>query len=72
LLKALSVEQKEEIKRLSLNYTPQAAALLGAMLEMLNPEEDTSEILNAFNPQTFYKLSISDKVLSNQKKWNKK
>jgi hypothetical protein len=70
LLNALNVEQKEEIKRLSLNYTPQAAALLGAMLEMLNSKEDTKEIFYALNPQTFYKLSISDKVLSNQKKWN--
>jgi hypothetical protein len=70
LLKALSEEQKEEIKRLSLNYTPQATALLGAMLETLNPEEDTIEIFNALNPQTFYKLSISDKILFNQKKWN--
>jgi hypothetical protein len=70
LLKALSVEQKEEIKRLSLNYTPQATALLGAMLETLNSKEDTNEIFDSLNPQTFYKLSISDKVLSNQKKWN--
>ncbi|MDR1881252.1 MAG: hypothetical protein LBR26_00520, partial [Prevotella sp.] len=70
LLKALSTEQKEEIKCLSLNYTPQATALLGAMLETLNPKEDTSEIFNALNPQTFYKLSISDKILFNKKKWN--
>jgi hypothetical protein len=64
------VEQREEIKRLSLNYTPLATALLGAMLETLNPEEDTSEMFNALNPQSFYKLRISDTVLSNQKKWN--
>jgi hypothetical protein len=70
LLKELNVEQREEIKRLSLNYTPLATALLGAMLETLNPEEDTNEMFNALNPQSFYKLSISDTVLSNQKKWN--
>lgn len=67
LLKKLSTEQKEAIKRLSLNYTPQATALLGAMLETLNPKKDTSEIFNTLNPQTFYKLSISDKILFNQK-----
>ncbi|GHT30721.1 hypothetical protein AGMMS49574_11050 [Bacteroidia bacterium] len=44
-------------------------ALLGAMLETLHPEEDTSAMWNALNPQTFYKLSVSDKILSNQKKW---
>jgi hypothetical protein len=70
LLKALNTEQKEEIKRLSLNYTPQAIALLGAMLETLNSKEDTSEIFNTLNPQTFYKFNISDKILFNQKKWN--
>lgn len=70
LLTALSADQKNEIKRLSLNYTPQATALLGAMLETLNPKEDTDEIFNALNPQTYYKLSISTNILFNQKKWN--
>jgi hypothetical protein len=70
LLKELDKKQREEIKELSLKYTPQATALLGAMLETLNPKEDTSAIFNLLNPQTFYKLSISDKILFNQKKWN--
>ncbi|KAA6351905.1 hypothetical protein EZS27_000702 [termite gut metagenome] len=70
LLKELDAKQREEIKELSLNYTPQATALLGAMLETLNPNEDTSTLLDVLNPQTFYKLSISDKILFNQKKWN--
>jgi len=70
LLKELKEQQKEEIKKLSLKYTPQATALLGAMLETLNPKEDTVEMLNALNPQTFYKLGISDKILFNQIKWN--
>jgi hypothetical protein len=70
LLKELDEKQKEEIKKLSFKYTPQATALLGAMLETLNPNEDTAEMLNALNPQTFYSLGISDKILLNQKKWN--
>jgi len=70
LLKELNEKQREGIKKLSLKYTPQATALLGAMLETLNPKEDTTEMLNALNPQTFYKLGISDKILFNQKKWN--
>lgn len=70
LLKELNEEQREEIKKLSLKYMPQAIALLGAMLETLNPKEDTTAMLNSLNPQTFYKLGISDKVLSNQEKWN--
>jgi hypothetical protein len=70
LLKELDKKQREEIKVLSLKYTPQATALLGAMLETLNPNEDTSLMLNELNPQSFYKLGISDKILFNQSKWN--
>ncbi|GHT07471.1 hypothetical protein FACS189426_00930 [Bacteroidia bacterium] len=69
-LKALATKQREELKELSLNYTPQVIALLGAMLETLNPEEDTSAMWDALNPQTSYKLSVSDKILFNQKRWN--
>ncbi|MDR1182306.1 MAG: hypothetical protein LBL13_10065 [Bacteroidales bacterium] len=70
LLKILDNKQKSEIKSLAINYTPQTIALLGAMLETLNPQEDTTTLLNALNPQTTYKLGISDKILLNQKKWN--
>ncbi|KAA6322169.1 hypothetical protein EZS27_028256 [termite gut metagenome] len=70
LLKGLDTKQREDIKKLSLNYTPQVIALLGAILETLYPNEDTSALLDALNPQTFYKLSISDTILFNQKKWN--
>ena len=70
LLSELDKKQREEIKQLSLNYTPQATALLGAMLETLNPKEDTNEMYNKLNPQTFYKLGVSDTILFNQKKWN--
>jgi hypothetical protein len=70
LLKGLEKKRREEIKKLSLKYTPQATALLGAMLETLNPKENTIEMLNTLNPQTFYKLGISENILFNQKKWN--
>ena len=70
LLKKLDKQQRETIKKLSLKYTPQATALLGAMLETLNPKENTTEMYHKINPQTFYKLGISDDILINQKKWN--
>jgi hypothetical protein len=70
LLKKLTKEQTEKIKKLSQKYTPQATALLGAMLETLNPNEKTEEIYNILNPQSFYKLGISENILFNQKKWN--
>lgn len=70
LLRILDDKQKSEIKSLAINYTPQTIALLGAMLETLNPQENTTILLNSLNPQTTYKLGISNKILSNQKKWN--
>lgn len=70
LLKNLDRKQKNVVKLLAENYTPQAVALLGAMFETINPEENTTILLNRLNPQTSYKLSISHEVLLNQQKWN--
>ena len=70
LLQNLDDRQKSEIKLLAIKYPPQTIALLGAMLETLNSQEDTTMLLNELNPQTTYKLGISDSVLLNQKKWN--
>jgi len=70
LLSELSENQKNKIKKLALQYTPQAIALLGAMLETLNPNEDVEILKNTLNFQTFYKLSIPQGILPTQKKWN--
>ncbi|MDR0682010.1 MAG: DUF6088 family protein, partial [Dysgonamonadaceae bacterium] len=72
LLAQLDDSQRKKIKRLALKYTPQTIALLGAMLETLNPDEDTAALFKLLNPMTSYKLGISNAVLSNQKKWNLK
>lgn len=70
LLSELDEVQKNKVKKLALKYTPQAIALLGAMLEMLNPYEDVEVLRKALNFQTFYKLSIPQNILPTQKKWN--
>ena len=70
LLSKLSEIQRNKIKKLSLKYTPQTIALLGAMLELLNPKEDVLILQTSLNYQTFYNLSIPQEVLPNQKKWN--
>jgi hypothetical protein len=54
----------------ALKYTPQTIALLGAMLEILNPQEDTKALFKMLNPMTSYKLGIPNTVLFNQKNWN--
>jgi hypothetical protein len=70
LLSKLSDNQKSKIKKLALKYTPQAIALLGAMLETLNPNENVEMLKKTLNFQTFYKLSIPQDILPTQKKWN--
>jgi len=70
LLSELNDIQRNRIKKLALKYTPQAIALLGAMLEMLNPNEDMEMLRKSLNFQTFYNLSIPEDVLPTQKKWN--
>jgi predicted phosphatase len=70
LLSELNKNQKNKIKKLALKYTPQAIALLGAMLETLNPNEDVEMLRKSLNFQTFYSLSIPQEVLTKQKKWN--
>lgn len=70
LLSNLSEIQRNKIKKLALKYTPQAIALLGAMLEELNPNEDIEMLQTSLNYQTFYNLSIPQEILPNQKKWN--
>ncbi|GHS85828.1 hypothetical protein FACS1894201_06000 [Bacteroidia bacterium] len=70
LIKKLDEQEISKIKKLALKYTPQAIALLGAILEAINPQEDTAMLFKKLNPITVYKLGISDTILPTQKKWN--
>ena len=70
LIGKLDAQEISRIKKLALKYTPQAIALLGAILETIKPQEDTSLLFKKLNPITVYKLGISDKILPTQKKWN--
>ena len=70
LIGKLDGQEIARIKKLALKYTPQAIALLGAILETINPQEDTTMLFKKLNPITAYKLGISDKILPTQKRWN--
>ena len=70
LIGKLDEQEISKIKKLALKYTPQAIALLGAILETIKSQEDTSLLFKKLNPITVYKLGISDKILPTQKKWN--
>jgi hypothetical protein len=69
LFKQLSLTQINTAKRLVLKYTPSTIALLGAILETNNENEDTTTLYKALNLQSSYKLDISNGILLNSKKW---
>jgi hypothetical protein len=70
LFKQLTLEQLNQAKRLALKYNPASIALLGAILDTLNGNKDTTVLFKALNHQSSYKLNVSAKILPNQKKWH--
>lgn len=70
LISELDEQEVLRIKKLVLKYTSQAIALLGAILETINPQENVCALSNKLNPITVYKLGISDEILPTQRKWN--
>ena len=54
---------------LSLKYSPQTRALVGALLEPRLNEAQTTKLRNSLNPMTVYKLGISDVVMPNRNNW---
>lgn len=70
LIKGLNEQEINRIKKLALKYTPQVIAFLGAILETINPQEDTVALFKKLNPITTYKLGISEEILPTRKKWN--
>ena len=55
LFKQLTQEQVNMAKRLAIKYPPSTIALLGAILETNNENEDTSTLYKALNHQSSYK-----------------
>ena len=70
LFKQLSDNQISMAKKLALKYNPSTIALLGAILETINQDEDTSLLYKSLNHQSSYKLNISEEILPTQKKWH--
>ena len=69
LFKALSPTQIATVKKLALKYNPATIALLGAIIETINADEDTTALFNTLNPMTTYKMGISADILPTQRKW---
>ncbi len=70
LLKELSNKEQEQLKKLALKYPPSTRALLGALLEQLNENQNLESLKKSLNPITTYKFSISETIVATAKNWN--
>lgn len=70
LIADLSTKNMTTLIRLALKYPPATRALLGAMLEQINPGISTRLLFESLNPITKYSFSGASKVLSTTEKWN--
>ena len=69
IFKGLNEQHISKVKKLAVKYSPQTIALLGAILEIINQNENTELLHRQLNPMTTFKFSISKTILSNQKRW---
>jgi len=70
LIADLSTKNMTTLIRLALKYPPATRALLGAMLEQIDPGISTRLLFESLNPITKYSFSGASKVLSTTEKWN--
>jgi hypothetical protein len=70
ILENLSDKGKSTLVRLALKYPPATKAIVGALLDELQPNSLTEQLHKTINPITKYKLAGVGKVLSTTEKWN--
>lgn len=70
LVEKLNNKQLNLIQKLAIKYNPATRALLGAIIEQIDIDTNTTILYNSLNPITIYKLSISNDILSTAKNWN--
>ena len=70
LLAELTAEEQEQIKKLALKYPPATRALLGALFQQIDSNQNTEMLQKSLNPITTYNLSVSETILPTAKNWN--
>ena len=61
---------KHKIQKNALKYPPRVRALLGAILQQMNPNLDLSKLKSSLNPISIYKLGIDNSILKAAEFWN--
>lgn len=70
IIKIMTAKDQSLLIKLALKYPPAARALLGAILENVQTEQQTEVLYKSLNPITVYKLSVPENVLPNAENWN--
>ncbi len=66
----MDFKNKTLLLKYGLKYPPRVRALLGAILQQINPKSDLSKLKSSLNPITVYKLEIDDYILKTAEFWN--
>lgn len=69
-IKTLPESDISRIIKYALQYPPRTQALLGALLDKVNPNSDLSKLRQSLNPLTTYRLGINKQLLSTAPNWN--
>lgn len=73
LLNIIKELKEEDIKRLikySLEYPPRTRALLGALLEEIEINDNLKDLQNSLNPLSEYSFGITKELLKTSENWN--
>lgn len=69
IIALLSDEEKKELSKLTLDFTPRTRALVGAILEELDCKKYTDVIKQSLNTTTTFRLGIKEGVLKYGRDW---
>lgn len=69
IIKEFSPDNLNKLKKLVLKYNASTRALTGAIIDMLETDNDTQTIFETLNPATTYSFSISEQILPTKVKW---
>ncbi len=66
----LNNEERKELIKIALAYPPRVRAFLGAFLENMDKNIDTTNLDDSLNPLSEYRLGITKEILPTVEKWN--
>ncbi len=69
IIKELTPERINKLKKLVLKYNASTRALTGAIIDMIDNDNGTQTIFDSLNPATTYEFSISEQTLTTKDKW---